>query len=632
MKLSHSYLITLIGTKHKYMAANGNATKLNGTLLSGLSTGLLKNTTATGVPSSVVMASGIETFITTPSSANLATAVTDETGSGVLVFGTGPTITLASASTAVTQTPSDNSTKLATTAYVDAAVLGQNFKEACGAATTANLVGIYLNGTAGVGATFTYTATGVDVLDGVTLTLGMRVLLKNQTTDFQNGIYTVTTAGAIGIAGILTRATDSNQSSEWKTGDSTFVTAGTTQATTTWAYTGIDSPTMGTTSITFAQTAGQGSFTAGNGIAITGNSIALATTITGLTSVTSTTFVGALTGNASTVTTNANLTGVITSSGNATSIASQTGTGTKFVVDTSPTIITPTIASFTNATHNHTNSAGGGQLTDAALSSAVTVSKGGTGLTTTTAYGVIHAGTTATGNFQNSGTPGASGTVYTSTGTTSLPTWQAPTAPLATVKIATDFATSARFGTAITGAGTNSYGVGLDMNTGAGAGSIDSRERITEQGGAILGSPTLTISSISFQQVGTTVNYFFGLSNGVTVASTGITYTDKHIGFKLTASGTTLSLFATQADGTTENASAALVTFVATDEIDLIIHVNGTSSVDYYYRKNGGALSSATNLTSNMPTGAMNYAQYSVSNVNTTQRSEVIILGSCWER
>lgn len=64
----------------------------------------------------------------------------------------------------------------------------------------------------------------------------------------------------------------------------------------------------------------------------------------------STSFTGAGTGltgtaaslTAGSVTTNANLTGPITSSGNATSIASQTGTGTKFVVDTSPTIITPT--------------------------------------------------------------------------------------------------------------------------------------------------------------------------------------------------------------------------------------------------------------------------------------------------
>ena len=62
---------------------------------------------------------------------------------------------------------------------------------------------------------------------------------------------------------------------------------------------------------------------------------------------------GSCTGNAATVTTNANLTGPITSVGNATSIASQTGTGTKFVVDTSPTIVTPTVASFLNANHTH---------------------------------------------------------------------------------------------------------------------------------------------------------------------------------------------------------------------------------------------------------------------------------------
>jgi hypothetical protein len=48
-------------------------------------------------------------------------------------------------------------------------------------------------------------------------------------------------------------------------------------------------------------------------------------------------------GNATTVVTNANLTGVITSVGNATSIFSQTGTGTKFVVDTSPTLVTPVL-------------------------------------------------------------------------------------------------------------------------------------------------------------------------------------------------------------------------------------------------------------------------------------------------
>ncbi len=71
---------------------------------------------------------------------------------------------------------------------------------------------------------------------------------------------------------------------------------------------------------------------------------------------------------AGTVTTNANLTGVITSVGNATSIASQTGTGTKFVVDTSPTLVTPNLGTpsaltLTNATGLPTGGGGTGQST-----------------------------------------------------------------------------------------------------------------------------------------------------------------------------------------------------------------------------------------------------------------------------
>lgn len=59
---------------------------------------------------------------------------------------------------------------------------------------------------------------------------------------------------------------------------------------------------------------------------------------------------GSISGNAATVTTNANLTGPITSVGNTTSIASQTGTGTKFVVDTSPTLVTPLLGTPTSGT------------------------------------------------------------------------------------------------------------------------------------------------------------------------------------------------------------------------------------------------------------------------------------------
>ena len=205
----------------------------------------------------------------------IAAATTTGSGSTVVLQGS-PTLTTAvlGSSTATTQSPSDNSTKIATTAYVDAAVLGQNFKEATLVATTANLVGTYLAGV------FTYTATGTDTIDGVTLALGNRVLVKNQTTSFQNGIYSVTTAGALGVAGVLTRSTDANTSGEFKTGDSIFVTSGTVGTSTTWAYTGVDSPTLGTDAITYAQVAGQGSFTQGNGITITGTSIAIDTSVT----------------------------------------------------------------------------------------------------------------------------------------------------------------------------------------------------------------------------------------------------------------------------------------------------------------------------------------------------------------
>ena len=87
--------------------------------------------------------------------------------------------------------------------------------------------------------------------------------------------------------------------------------------------------------------------------------------------ITATGFSGPLTGNASTVTTNANLTGPITSVGNATSIASQTGTGTKFVVDTSPTLVTPT-ATTTIGVGAATPSASGAGITFPATQSAST--------------------------------------------------------------------------------------------------------------------------------------------------------------------------------------------------------------------------------------------------------------------
>lgn len=205
------------------------------------------------------------------------------TGTGAPVLATSPTLSganLGSTSIASTQTFGDSSTKLATTAFVQSAITGTTILAAAKVATTANLVGVYVNGASGIGATFTYTATGVDTIDGVALTLGMRILVKNQTSSFQNGIYTVTTAGAIGVAGVLTRSTDYDQSGEIDIGDTLFVISGTTQGATSWVQNGTENPVMGTDPITFVQTAGPGSYTAGNGLTLTGTSFSIDTSIT----------------------------------------------------------------------------------------------------------------------------------------------------------------------------------------------------------------------------------------------------------------------------------------------------------------------------------------------------------------
>lgn len=68
-------------------------------------------------------------------------------------------------------------------------------------------------------------------------------------------------------------------------------------------------------------------------------------------------------------------------------ISDETGTGA-LVFGTTPTLTTPTIADFTNAGHSHQNAAGGGQLTDGAISGAIGAAKGGTGLNTSATTGV----------------------------------------------------------------------------------------------------------------------------------------------------------------------------------------------------------------------------------------------------
>jgi hypothetical protein len=156
-------------------------------------------------------------------------------------------------------TPTD-ATDAATKAYVDSVTEGLHIHEAAVAATTANvnLANALENG---------------DVLDGITLATGNRVLVKNQSTASENGIYVVQASGQ------PTRATDFDTAAEVDSGDFIFVYSGTVNASTGWVQTNRPA-TIGTDAINFTQFSGAGTYLAGNGLSLNGNTFSINTTIT----------------------------------------------------------------------------------------------------------------------------------------------------------------------------------------------------------------------------------------------------------------------------------------------------------------------------------------------------------------
>ncbi len=121
----------------------------------------------------------------------------------------------------------------------------------CLVATTVNLTAIYANGTSGVGATLTNSGTQAAVtIDGVALAVGNRVLVKDQATVLQNGIYTVTNIGSISTNWVLTRAIDLDSPSQMVRGNVIEVISGTINSVTTWMLTSIVTA-VGTDSLTF---------------------------------------------------------------------------------------------------------------------------------------------------------------------------------------------------------------------------------------------------------------------------------------------------------------------------------------------------------------------------------------------
>jgi hypothetical protein len=124
----------------------------------------------------------------------------------------------------------------------------------CRVATTAALTATYANGVAGVGATLTNAGAQVALsIDGVTLALADRVLIKNQINTFENGIYVVTDVGGLTSNWVLTRATDYDQSSEIVYLGVVAITQGTQNAGLVFQENSQGPFVIGTSPITFQQ-------------------------------------------------------------------------------------------------------------------------------------------------------------------------------------------------------------------------------------------------------------------------------------------------------------------------------------------------------------------------------------------
>jgi hypothetical protein len=163
--------------------------------------------------------------------------------------------------------------------YVDEIAQGLHTHDPVDAATTTTLATIsggtvtYSNGTDGVGATLTTTGT-YTTIDGVTLSNGMRILVKNEANAAHNGIYDRTSST------VLTRSDDFNAPAELFGGDFTFVTAGTLYDNTGWVMTE-RSVTIGTTAVNWSQFSGAGTFTAGNALVLNGTEFNVVTSASG---------------------------------------------------------------------------------------------------------------------------------------------------------------------------------------------------------------------------------------------------------------------------------------------------------------------------------------------------------------
>jgi len=272
--ITNSGTITLAGTVN---AAHGGT---GATTLTGYVYG---NGTSAMTASTTIPTTDLSGTVTNAQLANSSLTI----GTTNVSLG-GTTLTLGGLTTVtVTQDPTSNF-ELATKQYVDTQVTsGITYHTPVRVEsphTAGNLNATYSNGVAGVGATLTNAGTQAAlVIDTVTVSVGDRVLIYNQTNAIQNGVYTVTNVGSPSTNWVLTRATDAdtyaiNSPNALDQGAAFFVQQGAVGAGETYVCNTVGPIVFGTTLITFAQISDTQIYSAGTGLTLTGTTFSISNT------------------------------------------------------------------------------------------------------------------------------------------------------------------------------------------------------------------------------------------------------------------------------------------------------------------------------------------------------------------
>jgi len=227
----------------------------------------------------------------------------------------------------------------------------------------------------------------------------------------------------------------------------------------------------------------------------------------------------------------------------------------------------------------------------------------------------------------DSNATGTAGQVLSSTGTSTL--WKIPPIMFSTI-----FETAARFTSTLVGSGATTFDTnGVLINSAATATSSAS---LTVK---VSTSPNIKLNDRNAQfttiisggaLTSTLGTQYIGVGD-VTVNGAGHTFTDSHFGFKLVAGTGTVSLYGTQSDGT-EAVTGALTTLATNETLELFAVLRVGSGIDYYWRKDGGVLSSATTLTTNIPTATENLLQVSASNGGPASNFNLRVHSMSFER